>query len=145
MALSQQKFREIVFQVLYSSDFADIRDEDMIPFIMGQLLVTKKAVGLAIQRKQAIQKNLLEIDRQIAEVSEAYAFERIPRIERNILRLGVFELFYDEKIPPKVAMAEAIRLSRKFATPEGATFVNAILDALYRRFSVVDPAPISAQ
>jgi N utilization substance protein B len=132
MALSQQKFREIVFQVLYSGDFADAGDEDMIPFMMGQLAVTRKTVSLAVVRKSAIEKERASIDEQIAKASVAYAFERIPRIERNILRLGVYELFYDDQIPPKVAIAEAIRLSRKFATPEGATFVNAILDTLYK-------------
>lgn len=72
----------------------------------------------------------------ITEHSTSYEFERIPRIERNVLRLGVYEIMYDSDIPPKVAIAEAIRLTRKFATPESATFVNAILDSILKSIHV---------
>ena len=46
--------------------------------------------------------------------------------------MGVYELLYDESIPPKVAISEAMRLAKKFGTPESATFVNALLDAIYK-------------
>src|SRR5690606_29501809 len=71
-------------------------------------------------------------------------FERIPRVERNILRLAVFELLHDPSVPPTVAIAEAIRLTRKFATPEAATFINAVLDAIFKmqRGEAVDSSAI---
>lgn len=131
MVLSLQKFREIIFQLLYSQDFSSGEEEDVISFMMGHCLVPKTKIKLAQQRQQLIAKKLSEIDQLITEASKEYSFERIPRIERNILRLGVYELLYDT-LPPKVAIAEAIRLSRKFATPEGATFVNAILDRIFK-------------
>lgn len=88
---------------------------------------------MAQERKELIRAKLEEIDQKITAASSSYSFDRIPRIERNILRLGIFELFYDPSLPPKVAIAEAIRLTRKYATPEGGTFVNAILDSLYKQ------------
>ena len=136
MALSQQKFREIVFQLLYGFDFAAPDEEDAIDFMMRHFAITRKTVREAQQRCKQIQDKLAEIDPLIAGASSSYKFERIPRVERNILRLGVFELKHDAQIPPKVAIAEAIRLCRKFATPEGATFVNAILDTLYKNNEV---------
>ena len=132
MAFSQQKMREIVFQLLYSSDFADGTEADMTEMIMRQLAVTKKVVREAMDQVQLVRGKLDEIDLLISGMSKSYDFNRIPRIERNVLRLGVFELFFADGIPPKVAISEAIRLCRKFATPEAASFINAILDALYQ-------------
>jgi N utilization substance protein B len=132
MALPKQKFREIVFQLLYSHDFAQSEEGDMLPFFMHHHEVSKKWVAEAAIRQREIVTHLDEIDKMIAKVSVAYDFERISRVELNLLRLGVFELFFDEEIPPKVAISEGMRLCRKFSTPEGATYINAILDHFYK-------------
>lgn len=133
MAVSQQKFREILFQLLYSQDFDDNEEEDIIPFLMAQNEVTKKTIYQAQEKQRAVIEKKEVVDKLIAEASHAYDFTRIPKIEKNILRLGVYEICFDSLVPPKVAIAEAIRLARKFATPEGSTFVNAILDAIYKK------------
>jgi N utilization substance protein B len=132
MPLPQQKFREVVFQMLYSLDVGPTSDEEMLPFLMKESATTKKTVKNAQERVREILAKKQEIDEKISKTSRSYLFERIQTVERNILRIGVFELLYDQKIPPKVAIAEAIRLARKFGTPESSSFVNAILDALYK-------------
>jgi len=133
MAVTKQKFREILFHLLYSQDFDENEKEDIISFLMAEHEVTKKTI-YAAQRKQVdVMGEKEAIDKLIAEASHAYDFARIPRIEKNILRLGVYEICFDLTIPPKVAIAEAIRLARKFSTPESSTFVNAILDAIYKK------------
>jgi N utilization substance protein B len=131
MPISPQKFREIVFQLLYSEDFGG--SDGVVEMLMGQLAVTKKVVREACATKEKILEKKQELDRAIEGNSQAYDFERIPRVERNVLRLSLYELLFASDIPPKVAIAEAIRLSRKFATAEAATFVNAILDAVYKK------------
>lgn len=133
MALPQQKEREIVFQILYSQDIAKIEEEEIVPFIMKELLVTKKSVCQALQRCQLILSKKVELDAQIEQASISYEFSRIPLIEKNILRLAAYELLFDEKIPEKVAIAEAIRLSRKFSSPESGSFINAVLDVIFQK------------
>ena len=132
MSLPAQKFREIVFQMLYSYDTGRASDEHMVDLLSDELAVTKKSVREAQERVHLLLSHLEEIDALIAKTSHAYAFERIQSVERNILRLGVFELLFDPSIPEKVAIVEAMRLTRKFSTKEAASFVNAILDALLR-------------
>lgn len=132
MALSQQKFREIVFQLLYAKDMGHPDEDLMTDLMMGELAVTKRNVREALERVNRILDLLPEIDPMISSVSKSYDFERIQTVTKDILRLAVYELIYDPDIPPKVAIAEAIRLSRKFNTPESASFVNALLDQLYR-------------
>lgn len=133
MALPPQKFREIVLQILYSQDFAPDQEEEMIPFMMHELKVTKRIMVEAHARMRQVLAHLEPIDAAIRAASTEYSFERISRVERTILRLGLFEILFDSKsLSPKVAIAEAIRLCRKFGTPESADFVNAILDRVYK-------------
>ena len=133
MALSQQKFREIVLQVLFSFDIAKADEAHMLQLMSTELEVSKKNVRFALERVKKIIEKMDEIDNSIRSVSTSYNFDRIHLVSKNILRIGLFELFYDPEIPPKVAIAEAIRLSRKFSSPESANFVNAILDHFYQK------------
>jgi len=131
MPVPLQKFREIVFQMLYSYDMGHATDECMLELLTSELSVTKKAVRDAQERVHTINAHQAEIDDKISATSHSYAFERIQSVERNILRLAIYELLYDKTIPYKVVMAEAARLTRKFASKEAATFVNAILEAIH--------------
>lgn len=132
MALSQKKFREIVFQMLYSRDLNASSDAKILSSMLDQFVVTRKVLHQAMEKVEAIFKKVDEIDTLISNVSKDYDFKRISRVERNILRLGLFELKFEGEVPPKVAIFEAVRLSRKFGTPEGGAFVNAILDAIFQ-------------
>ncbi len=131
MALPPQKFREIVFQMLFSRNFGTGDEQEIIPFLMNELKVTRRSMLEAEVKVNHILSKQDEIDEKIRPISTEYTFDRISRVEKSVLRLGIYELLYDESIPPKVAIAEAIRLCRKFGTPESAHFVNAILDAVY--------------
>lgn len=132
MALPPQKFREIVFQLLYSHSFSPLAAGDAVPFMMQELKVSRSSVAAAYERVESILPHLSALDKQIEAHSRDYAFERISGVERTILRLGAFELLHDSSLPPKVAIAEAIRLCRKFGTRESADFVNAVLDSVYK-------------
>jgi len=132
MVVPQRKFREIVFQMVYSRDFNDEADAKVLSSMLDQFVVTRKVLHHAFAKVEKIFAILGEIDTLISKFSKDYDFKRISRVERNILRLGVYELRLEGEVPPKVAIAEAIRLSRKFGTPEGGAFVNAVLDAIFQ-------------
>lgn len=132
MPLPAPKFREIVFQLLYSYDLGRPSLEEMCRLLSQELQVPKSAIRAADERVMKLLAECDAIDALIGTHCKGYAFDRIQTVERNILRLGVYELLYDESLPPKVALAEAMRLTRKFGTKEAATFVNAILDVIYK-------------
>jgi len=134
MAVSVQKFREIVFQVLYSHDLTVELDEpELVKLLAKELTTTRATVRLAQERAKQVLEHRDELDTLLKGACMAYDFSRIQSVERNVLRLGLFELLYDEAIPPKVAIAEAMRLSRKFSNPTAGAFVNAILDHIFKR------------
>ncbi len=130
MAISQQKLREIVFQLLFSQNFSSSEEDEIASFMMHQLLVTKKVLKEAQAKCKEISSKLEEIDSLVVRYCDSYEFKRIAEVEKSILRLAIYELCYVDSLPPKVTIAEAIRLTRKFATAESAGFVNAVLDAI---------------
>jgi len=137
MSLPKKKFREAVFQLLYSYDITKAITNDAIDFVADQLKITKKATFNAKDYTMKIVENIEQLDNLIQKECLEYRTERISKIELNILRLSAYEMYFD-KIPPKVVLAEAIRLSKKFSTPSGANFVNGILNAIYQKINVKD-------
>lgn len=143
MALPQQKFRELVFQVLYSLELGGSEKDEIIALLMKELQVTRRSVREAYERVENILSKQSEIDDILRRISTSYSFERIQTVEKNILRLSLYELLHDEELPKKVVIAEAVRLARKFGTPESANFVNALLDAVYKE-SLGEPKDLEA-
>jgi transcription antitermination protein NusB len=72
--------------------------------------------------------HLPEIDERIARYCENYEFRRISAVDRNVLRLGIYEMFYRDDIPPVVSINEAIELAKEFGGADSGRFVNGILD-----------------
>jgi N utilization substance protein B len=71
-----------------------------------------------------------ELDRLIQQYSENWRLDRINIIERNILRMALFELLYCEEIPPKVTINEAIDLGKRYGSEDSGGFINGILDRI---------------
>ena len=124
--------REVVFLLLYCLDLSQPEEDELVKLVSKELKVAKSRVKYCLERVRKIQTHQKEIDEKITDVTKSYQFERIHWVERNILRLGIFEMFYDDEIPPKVAIVEAIRLGKKFGTPASIAFINAIMDHLYK-------------
>jgi len=77
-------------------------------------------------------ENIAEIDRVIAECAEHWSIKRMAVVERNILRLAVYELRYREDTPFRVVIDEAVELAKKFGSEDSGGFINGILDRVYR-------------
>lgn len=132
MAIPNQKLREILFLLLFA-EMQGMKDKDAtIELVMEQLKVSKSNVMKSIEKAKLIQAKLDDIDELLQKVVVSYDIERIQTVEKTALAIGIYELIYGREIPPKVAITEAIRLTKKFGTPAATAFVNALLDALYK-------------
>ena len=129
-----RKLREAVFQIAYALEHVD--GEDIAMLISSQLKIAKSVSKQAHARAMEILAKKDKLDASIKSAASDYNIERIPIAELTILRLGAFELLFDDKIPANVVISEAIRLTRKFATREAAKFINATLDALHPEKSI---------
>ncbi|MBJ6765119.1 transcription antitermination factor NusB [Myxococcaceae bacterium JPH2] len=86
------------------------------------------AVKFARELVDGVQGHLTEIDQLIEKHSHNWRLDRMSRIDRNVLRLGIFELKYRPDIPRKVSINEAVELGKNFGTEESSAFVNGLLD-----------------
>lgn len=73
-----------------------------------------------------------EIDQMLGAKTIGWKFERLALLDRNILRLGLYELLYFDDIPPEVALDEAVELAKKFGTEQARKFINGILDRIWK-------------
>lgn len=80
-------------------------------------------------------KNMALLDARIEGVAEHWHIGRMAVIDRNLLRIGTYELLYVEDVPPKVTINEAIELAKRYSTEQSGTFVNGVLDQIFEKFA----------
>lgn len=128
----RRQSREIALQVLFQIEYApQISFEDLLA-----LFDEKKELGIikyADQIIHGVQAHKINIDQKIQEASRHWKIERMGGVDRNLLRLSVFEMFYaSELIEPKIAINEAIEIAKIYGSQESASFVNGLLDQVVR-------------
>ena len=84
---------------------------------------------------KAVDEKSEELDKIITEFSEKRQLNRIPRVSAAILRIALYEMLYDDKVPDNVAISEAVILTKKFAYEQDVQFVNGLLGAFFRKKS----------
>lgn len=126
----RRKSREFALQVLYQ---LNITKQDVIQVLTqfhenflrdgeGDEFLKRLVLGVLEHCK--------ELDRLIEEYSENWRLDRIDMIDRNILRMALFELLHCEEIPPKVTINEAIDLGKRYGSEDSGSFINGILDRI---------------
>lgn len=128
--LSPRKTREAIVQYLFSFECGSC-DQDLIPFLMQQLKISRSLLSAAFHTAESIWQAQERLDQVLKTVSFSYHWDRIGKIEKSILRLGLYEIL-EQKLSLEIVISEALRLTSKFSTPEGAHFVHAILDQIYK-------------
>ena len=126
--MTPQKFHELVLQALFA---LEMEGDDVLPLLMRTLEISKKRAKEGTDVAKAVLERREEFDQKISQVSHNYDLSRIPLVEKNILRYALFEIAGGAAAPS--VTKEAVRLARKFSTPEAGTFINAILNELFPR------------
>lgn len=127
--------RALVLQSLYEWDFHRLSDEKALDIIERNLAefapeLDEKPFALALTK--GITQHHADIDAAIAKFAPDWPLERITTVDRNVLRIGIYELINDSSIPSKVAINEAIELAKTFGGESSGKFVNGVLGAVFR-------------
>ena len=127
--------RSIVMQTLYQWDFKG-KPTAGIPAIVEET-IAEFGIGLDDENKKFIIETidkvldkLEEIDKKITEYAPKWPIDSMTLVDRNILRVGVYELYHNDQIPDKVAINEAIEVAKSFGGQSSGKFVNGILGAM---------------
>ena len=122
-------------QALFEWDFRE-QPTDILPVIIDRDL---KEFGPGLDETEFakkiiedVQKNKKNIDELISQYAPQWPIEQITIIDRNILRIGIYELKFNNEVPPKVAINEAIELAKNFGGPASGRFINGVLGAIYK-------------
>lgn len=127
--------RELALQALYQIDLRkDLLDTEIDQFLEKEADDTGM-FNFARDLVQGCRGKLDEIDTAIKEVAENWDIHRMAVLDRNILRLAVYELKYLEDVPPKVTINEGVELGKRFSTASSGAFINGILDRIKRELS----------
>ncbi len=125
--------REYALKVLYQKDVTRTTVTDAAEkFWDAELSVHQESREFANRLISGVDHYLDALDGKISQYADNWQLKRMAIIDRNILRLGVFELQYAPDIPPKVTINEAVELAKKYGDTESSKFVNGILDKIHK-------------
>lgn len=113
--------RDIALQHLYEAEQrkADHLDIDNVSTKANRII-------------QGVLEHKADLDRSIEEASEHWSLERMPPVDRTVLRIGLYELRYERDVPQAVIVSEAVRLAKTYSTERSGAFVNGVLGHLAR-------------
>ncbi|MDR0397741.1 MAG: transcription antitermination factor NusB [Candidatus Nomurabacteria bacterium] len=141
MASNRHLGRIVALQTLYEYEFR-VRSEDSSADIQEILLKNIEPYDSSLGDKDFVHglvdgvfAHLQDLDEKIQPMAPEWPLDQISAIDRNILRIGVYELVYcKETVPPKVAINEAVELAKAFGSDNSSKFINGVLGTAYREF-----------
>ncbi len=144
---ARSRAREIALQILFQYEWnSDYNIEQVLQEYVNGLLAGKpsdnvytldfarRCISGVIERRE-------ELDSIIARHARKWRIGRMAKVDRNILRLGVYEIVYAGDIPARVAVNEAVELAKRFGTDESGSFVNGILDSVLKNEDAAEKSP----
>ena len=127
---SRRKSRELAVQMLYQWDIGKHSPREVLATFIGAQKKDQPAERFAQQLFEGTVEDISAIDHLLREHAENWKLERMAAIDRNVLRLALFELRHHADTPPAVVINEALEIARRFSGHGSAEFVNGVLDAV---------------
>lgn len=128
----RSKARAVALSLLYQIEITKIDHYQALQNYLEIYPQKQEVIDFSSLLAEGVVKNLPSIDSFIKKHAKNWEIKRMAVIDRNILRMGCFELLFSEDIPPKVAINEAIELAKRFGDIDSPRFVNGILDKIYK-------------
>ena len=139
---ARRKARECALQMLFQYDLSRQPIEELIRTYWGELAEAGEDVQeFANELTAGVIAHIAELDERIRLRAEHWRIPRMAIVDRNLLRLAVYEFVYQATTPKTVAINEALEIARRFSTHEATQFVNGILDAIKRDMEANPPPP----
>ena len=127
----RRRSRELAMQALFYMDMSKNDSQEMVKLFRDNFAHSKNALPFFLKLVNGVIDNRSEIDYIIEQFSSNWKIGRMSCVDRNIMRLAVYELRFCKDIPSKVSINEAIDIGKKFGTEESGAFINGILDSIH--------------
>lgn len=126
----RSRAREVALQLLFQRDANPTVVHEDIERFARERLHAEELRTFCLQLYDGTLDNLNDIDQRISAAAKNWRLHRMPAVDRNVLRLGTFELIYMKDTPAPVAFDEAIELAKRFGSADSPSFVNGVLDQI---------------
>lgn len=130
---SRRHARELALQLLYQHELTHAPLEEMQAHFEGWRGASDSERAFAEDLVVGTLEHRADIDRHLEQQTTHWRFDRLAAVDRNILRLALFELLHQQDTPPAVVIDEAIEVAKKFGAEESPKFVNGVLDGFVKR------------
>jgi len=126
--------REGVLEALFSHQFSDVERKITINRVLNNVPERKENLGFITTLFNNVLDNSKWADKIIEEHLQNWEFDRVAKVDKVLLKMGICEIYFLEEIPPKVTISEMVEISKVYSTDESPNFINGILDAVYKDF-----------
>jgi len=130
MVGTRRKARALALQALYEIDSTGHGLEIVIAHLLAEENLFEEDAAFVRELVRGVVQNKEKIDQSIRSFAPAWPVEQISLVDRNILRLAIFEILLDDKVPVKVAINEAVELAKRYGSDNSSKFVNGVLGSV---------------
>jgi transcription antitermination protein NusB len=126
----RRKARTIALQALYELDSVPHQADDVVGRITEELAASAEVASFAASLVSGVVENRQRMDEMIHQLAPAWPLDQIPAIDRNILRLAIYEVVIDNKVPMRAAINEAVELAKAYGGDNSPKFINGVLGSV---------------
>lgn len=137
----RRKARESALQILFQLEFNYSKVEKTISQFWKEIKAAENIRDYSVWLVKGILTHQKEIDDLIQSISDHWRISRMAIVDRNILRIAVFELLFEKNVAPAIVINEAIEIAKKYSTEDAAAFVNGILDGIRKKMETEEILP----
>ncbi len=130
MAGLRRKARTVALQALYELDCSSHKPEEVLARLLQEKALPNEAADFAQSLVSGVLQNEKDIDDVVRRFAPAFPLKQIAVIDRNILRLAIFEVLFDNRVPVKAAINEAVELAKSFGSDTSQKFINGVLGSV---------------
>jgi N utilization substance protein B len=137
----RRRGREYALQMLYAMDMTDYKPDQVFAGFYAIQDLNRDAFYYARRLVDGVHSHLEEIDEALTKYAEHWKIHRMAVVDRNLLRLGLYELIFVKEVPFPIVINEALEIVKEFSDQEGTQFLNGILDAARKQYRPEETGP----
>jgi N utilization substance protein B len=127
---TRRQARELAMQALFYMDIRKDASEETLEYFCGCFCPSKKSRPFFRKLVNGVLGSKGQIDALVERFSQNWNISRMSCVDRNVMRIAIYEMLFCDDIPPKVSINEAVDIGKKFGTQESGAFINGIMDSI---------------
>jgi len=124
--------RQIILQILFQMDFTKIEPDEAIDYMLEEHEINEEELSFIKEIVYGTNENIANLDKEILKYTKGWTIDRLPNIDKSILRMSTYELLHKNNTPVRVVLNEAIELAKLFGSDDSPKFINGVLGSIVK-------------